>query len=81
MWARPFFIAAPPNGCYPIIYCTSSMDQGAVGVVVVYNLWYTFTFTLFRSPVDVQHGASGAFVVRFLQPLKFIVNKARWKYV
>ena len=80
MWARPFFIAAPPNGCYPIIYCTS-MDQGAVGVVVVYNLWYTFTFTLFRSPLDVRHGASGAFVVRFLQPLKFIVNKARWKYV
>ena len=41
MWARPFFIAAPPNGCYPIIYCTTSMDQGAVGVVVVYVIFDT----------------------------------------
>ena len=83
MWARPFFIAAPPNGCYPIIYCTSSMDQGAVGVVVVYVIFDTLLLLHFSDHqwMSSTHGASGAFVVRFLQPLKFIVNKARWKYV
>ena len=82
MWARPFFIAAPPNGCYPIIYCTS-MDQGAVGVVIVYVIFDTLLLLHFSDHqwMSGTHGASGAFVVRFLQPLKFIVNKAWWKYV
>ena len=70
-WLLPYYLLHQQHGPGGS-RCSCSVQS------LIHFYFYTFQITKWMSST---HGASGAFVVRFLQPLKFIVNKARWKYV